>query len=269
MVESQISPSVWLSGGGGCVLSVHCCCGVCSCGCAPSLCPCHRSETSPCLSSPRGGALPPSRACASWRTGQMSCGLCPSPSLCLVPSLLWWENAIGSENGTVSSCGRTLPRRCCCGDCWSWSRYCHGDWPLAWGGGGGVRAGVVLAMGCGCESESESCRSPSDYVYCCNCRREKEEQILSVRLRHITENEISRIKTKMTFKEFKTNRTWLEIINGLEKVCFECFSEGREGKTFYNTIWKMHFMSFKWSNTLGSIGNRGANRKKYTQTLPR
>ena len=168
---------LYLSAGDGCVLSAHYCCGVCSCGYAPSLCPCHRTETSPSPSSLLDGHLL-ARVCVSLKWGHRNHGLClfPGPSLCPGLCLLWQECGTVSETASASSCDQNP--RCCCGVHWALSRCCHDGWFWTWGGGGGVRADAGEVMDCDCGSEilSENYRTLSGYVCCCNCGNKREEE---------------------------------------------------------------------------------------------
>lgn len=163
-----------LSAGGGRVLSAHCCRGVCSCGCAPSLSPSHRTGTAPSPACLLGGPLL-ARVCVSLTWGRRSRGpaLSPAPSLCPGLSLFWPESETGNETASASSCGRNL--RCCCGARWTWSHYCCGGWFWTWGGTREVTADVAAETDCDCESEnvSENCRSLSDCVCCCNCGNQR------------------------------------------------------------------------------------------------
>lgn len=178
----NLSSCVWvcLSAGGGYVLSAHCCCGVCSCGYAPFLCPCRRIEISPSPSCLLCDRLP-ARVCVSLTRGQRSCGLCLSrvPAPVHGPCLLW--PGCGTVFGSVSAsfCGRILLPRCCCGVHSAWSRCCCDGWSLTWGGEGGAKADDDEVLDCDCVSvnASESCRSLSGCVYCCNCGNKGEREI--------------------------------------------------------------------------------------------
>lgn len=162
---------VCLSAGDGYVLSAHYCCGVCSCGYAPSLCPCRRIEIFPspsCLLDDHFLA----RVFVSLKRGQRSCDLCLSlvPSLCPGPCLLWPVYGNVTANASVSSYVRILHLHYCCGVHWTLSHCCHGGWSWTWGVVGGVRVDVAEVMDCDCENESviENYRSLSDCAYCCN-----------------------------------------------------------------------------------------------------
>lgn len=163
---------VCLSAGDGCVLSGHYCCGVYSCGYAPSPCPFRKTETSPCPSCLLDDC-PLARVCVSLKRGRRSRGLSlsPAPSLCLGPCLIWPECGTLNGNASASSCDRIPHLRCYCGVRSAWSHCCCGGWSWTWGGGEGVRAGVAGGRGYDWESEnvSESCRSLSDSACCCNC----------------------------------------------------------------------------------------------------
>lgn len=110
-----------------------CCCGVCSCGCAPDLDPSRMSVTDLCDRRHYcdGHDPCPCRACASWRMTmrvQRKCGPCLAPSR--APSPLCQASGIAS--GTVvnaSSCLVFLLRLHCVGLA-AWDRCCRDDWAL-------------------------------------------------------------------------------------------------------------------------------------------
>lgn len=103
----------YFSAGDDYVLSALHCCDVCSCGYAPFLCPCHKTETSPFLSCPLGDHFL-AHVCVSLQRFRMSCGLCPSPFPALCPVLFPLSPECGTvtESGFASSCGHY----CCCCD---------------------------------------------------------------------------------------------------------------------------------------------------------